>query len=407
MPRRGVKKQPMSRHTLRHHLIPTVVWLAAVTGVIGLFGHQTKQVQVLGIARGTRHRVAATCTGRIRQIDVQLFDTVEKGQPLVTIDTLTDDQRIRNQYQAKELEAERETLRTNIDFLQAQRLIREEQLVDQMVRTQADHAGNERIFSVGVETARMQVLDLERQLANERATHAQGKDEVATLRHLVEESAVSSFELQQAQQRQQRLEQMIAQYEQIQSEAQQNLDEAIQRQQAFLELPDSPLTTNAGNVASFAQRMRRVADMEIATHVQRAEEIEQRLKNLNQAHIVQLKAPFDGTVSQLPLGPGEVVDVNTAVLQLTGTAPTEVVAYISTDQVDRIRPGMTVEVVKNSHPVKFVKNCEIIAVGPAIEQLPAQLWINPSIPQWGRAFLISVPAELQLLTGEKVGIRRL
>jgi multidrug resistance efflux pump len=384
-----------------------MVWLVAVLGVIGLFHHQTRQIQVVGLARAPQYRVAPTARGRIREIHVQLFEAVTQGQNLVTLDILTEDRRILNQHQIAELEAERETLRSKIEFLRAQHVLREEQLVDQIVRAQSNRAGDERIFSVGVESARMQVLDIERQLATERVNLARVQDEVATLTYLSEQKAVAPFELEQARIEQQRLEQVVAKYEGIQTEAQQNLKEAKQRQEAFVALPHSPLATDVNNIAALAQRMRRVTDMEIATQRQRLHEIDQRLQNLNQPQLVQLKAPFDGIVSQLPLSMGEVVDVNVPVLHLAGQAATEVIAYIPGDQSDRLQLGMTVDVVKNSQPQQFMQGCEVIAIGPTIEQVPAQLWQHPSMPQWGRAFLIRVPAELQLLAGEKVGIRRL
>ena len=407
MKKRSPRHANGSHHTLKHHMVPAAVWLTAVFCVCGLFFHRAQQVQVLGIARGQTHRVAAACPGRVQEILVQLYDQVEEDQVLMTVNTESEDERITNQLLIKELEAEQETLRKNIDFLRAQLIAREEQLVDQAVQTQANRAGDERIFSVGVETARMQVLDLERQLAAERSALGTVQDEVETLQHLVEQKAISPFELQQAQRRQERLEQKIAQYVKLHQEALQNQKEALQRQNEFLALPPSPLAGDVKGIVNVAQRIREVAQKEISVQSQRMAEIEQRLRNLNHVRIVALRAPFDGIVSHLSLGPGEVVDVNTPVLQLAQINPTEVLAYVPESQADRVRPGMTVEVVKNCSPLKIARNCEVIAVGPTIEPLPAQLWLHPDIPQWGRSFLVQVPAEMNLLVGEKVGIRQL
>ncbi len=47
----------------------------------------------------------------------------------------------------------------------------------------------------------------------------------------------------------------------------------------------------------------------------------------------------------------------------------------------------------------------MIYIGPTVEQLPARLWQNPNVPQWGRPFLIEAPDDMELTVGEAVGIR--
>lgn len=405
--KRRSKHNSGSLHGLRHHLVPAVVWLVTVFCIFGLFRHRAQQVQVLGIARGRTHNVAATCTGRIREVAIQLYDQVEQGQVLLTIDTLSENERITNQHTISELKAEQETLKKNIAFLRAQLITREEQLVDQAVRTQAGRVSNERIFSEGVETAQMQVLDLERQLATKEGDLDRVKDDVETFAHLVEENAMSPFELEQAQRSQKRLEENVQLYSRLLREAQQNRDEAIQRQEEFLALPSSPLAGDVEGIVAVAERIRSVAQKEIDVQLQRMAEIEQRLHNLNEVRIVPMRAPFDGIVSHLSLDVGEVVDTNTPILKLAQVNPTEVLAYVPEAQAERIKAGMKVEVVKNCSPLKIAQDCEVMAVGPTIEQLPTQLWLHPNIPQWGRSFLVQVPVEMNLLVGEKVGIRQL
>ena len=100
------KKLTQSQSTIRHHVVPAVVWLTTVVCIFGLLHNRAQQIQVLGVVRGTTHRIAANCPGRIHDIGVQLYDYVQKDQLLITIDTLTDDKRLANQFITKELEAE-------------------------------------------------------------------------------------------------------------------------------------------------------------------------------------------------------------------------------------------------------------------------------------------------------------
>jgi hypothetical protein len=72
----------------------------------------------------------------------------------------------------------------------------------------------------------------------------------------------------------------------------------------------------------------------------------------------------------------------------------------------QISEGIEVEVVRSNTPPAISK-AQVVSVSPAIEQLPVQLWRNKTVPQWGRAFLVRASAEMNLLVGEKVGIRKL
>jgi multidrug resistance efflux pump len=407
MRKRSAKKSPAAHRSIRHHLVPVVVWLMTVALVFSLFLQRSRQVQVLGIAHGKTHRVSATCTGRIHEVMVQLYDTVNRGQTLLTIDTLSEEERLANTLNIKELETQEATLKSNIEFLRARLTSREEELVDQAVRSQTDRASAERVFSVGVETARMQLLDLDRELAGEQMELGTLEGEVETLEYLARENAIPPYELTKAKQRLALLQAKIDQVGKQQEEAQQNLAEAQARQREFMALPPSPLAGDVAGVLSVAERIRALTQKEILVEEQRLAEIEQRLANLRVPHIVPLVAPFDGTVSHLYLSPGGIVDVNMPAMQLAQLNPTEVIAYVPESHASRIKTGMRVEVVKNSQPMQIAPRCEVIAVGPVIEQLPAQLWLHPNIPQWGRSFVVRIPATMNLLVGEKVGIREL
>jgi hypothetical protein len=59
-----------------------------------------------------------------------------------------------------------------------------------------------------------------------------------------------------------------------------------------------------------------------------------------------------------------------------------------------------------SEPAQIIPS-KVIYIGPTVEQLPARLWQNANVPQWGRPFLVEVPNKMKLTVGEAVGIRRL
>jgi hypothetical protein len=76
--------------------------------------------------------------------------------------------------------------------------------------------------------------------------------------------------------------------------------------------------------------------------------------------------------------------------------------------MNQIHEGMAVELVKTSEPTKIqIERSEVVYVGPVVEQIPEQLWQYPNVPQWGRPFRVKAPAQMKLIVGERVGIRRL
>jgi multidrug resistance efflux pump len=127
---------------------------------------------------------------------------------------------------------------------------------------------------------------------------------------------------------------------------------------------------------------------------------------LGSQHTFELKSPYDGVVSHLALDVGDVADVNAPVVRIAQADPTEVLGYIDESQASQIREGVAVEVVRRGPPPAISRG-EVVSIGPVVEQLPMQLWRSRNTPQWGRPFLVRASADMKLLAGERVGIRRL
>jgi multidrug resistance efflux pump len=128
---------------------------------------------------------------------------------------------------------------------------------------------------------------------------------------------------------------------------------------------------------------------------------------LKMREALELKTPLGGVVSHIQRWPGEVVDVNDPILTIAQLQATQVVAYTDEDQVDQIREGMAVRLVKSSGRKGQSERSQVVSVGPAVVQKPAQLWRNPNIPERGRPFVVRVPPQMKLIIGERVGIRTL
>jgi multidrug resistance efflux pump len=94
------------------------------------------------------------------------------------------------------------------------------------------------------------------------------------------------------------------------------------------------------------------------------------------------------------------------ILVVAEEKPTEVVAYVSEQQLGFVKERMPVELVKTRMPAGIAAS-QVVQIGPAIEPMPQRLWRSPNIPQWGLPVLIEIPPGLDLIPGEVVGIRGL
>ena len=146
----------------------------------------------------------------------------------------------------------------------------------------------------------------------------------------------------------------------------------------------------------------------------------EQLAALQARHRVELQSPMDGVVipiqaqdnevlhqrpgEQVVRRVGEVVAAGEPILAVSQREPTEIVAYVSEQQLGLLEGQMTVDVIRTRTPPQTAPS-EIRKVGPTIELMPQRLWRNPAVPQWGRPVLIDIPPGLDLVPGEIVGIR--
>ena len=390
-------KRSSRRHEFRfsfaHHVLPVAVWLVAVACVVGLFYSRSQRIEVLGLTRGMVHDVANTSIGRLADMPVQLYAEVKKGQTVAVIDTQPD-----CQYAQQQLASDRQTILAQIDYLRAQRGTVEDRLIAEAANLATSLEADARRFAVDVENARIRSYELRSRIETDRHASRTLGIKIETTRKLVEQDVIDASELILLETQFASLSTTIADNETLLEEAENNLALAEQRQQAFAK--------NSVNSPSIEKELN-VLQKQIEVQNRLIDEIDTELKILSQQNATEIKAPFDGIVSHVYANAGEVVDVNTPLLAITETNPTEVLAYIDQYLADEIKPGMAVQVVKIGTDVKIAPS-RVTSVGPVVEQIPQQLWRHPTTPQWGRPILIKLDTpEMKLVVGERVGIRRL
>lgn len=393
----------------RQHLLPVLVWLATVACVIGLFSRRAQRFEVLGMARGQVRQIAATCTGRLTDVSVDLFQQVDAGQTVAVIDTVLDNERLVE----AELKSQLEAAMAEIEHLTAQLVPAQDTLLADKADREINLAAEMRRFLVDADQARLQILSLKAQIASDRVLLTDLAAEVEITGALVKEDAVAPYEFQKAKAQHDSLakkvqenETMLAQAEKDLVLARQRLDDFSQRQLVH------PSVDGALEVIR----------KEIRVQEELVQGLVEQLEALKARRVIELKAPVAGVVISIQgranqailrragedviRQAGEVVQAGESILAVAESRPSEIVAYVSESQLGLVREKTPVEIVK-SRPPEQKARCEVNYIGPTLELMPEQLWRNPAVPQWGRPIVIRIPEGLELVAGELVGVRTL
>jgi multidrug resistance efflux pump len=379
---------------LRLHLLPVLVWLGALACVVMLFSRHTQRFEVLGVAQGQIHQIAATCPSRLQDVSVLLFDTVTKGQTIAVVNTVLENERPRAL-----LQAQLDTALAEIERLTAQLVPTQDSLSADQVDRDTNRISDARRFAADVENARLEVLRLTVLVETDKITLEDLGWEVKITEELVEKQAIAPYELQKVKTQHNALAKKIEENERLLEQANASLDHALQRKNEYAKIqPYHPSVDEAIDVIRKA----------IVVQEKRMNELLAQLESLDTREVLELKAPSDGVVSQILHRPLEVVLAGEPIVTVAEPNVTEIIGYATENLMNYIHEGLTVELIKNSEPTRVqIERSEVTYVGPVIEQIPAQLWQNPNIPQWGRPFRVKAPTQMKLIVGETVGIRRL
>ena len=378
----------------RLHLLPVLVWLGALACVVILFSRRSQRFEVLGVAQGQIHQIAATCPARLKNVSVRLFDTVTKGQTIAVINTVLEDEQPRAL-----LQAQLETALAEIEHLTAQLIPTQDSLSAEEADRQTNRIGDARRFAADVENARLEKLRLTAVIETDKITLEDLSWDVKITEELIEKQAVAPYELQKAKTQYNVLAKKIEENERLLDQANTALEQALQRKNEYAKHQlYHPSVDGALDVIRKA----------IVVQEKRMNELLAQLESLDSRETLELKAPSDGVVSQILHRPSETVLAGEPILVITEPHVTEIIGYATENLMNQIHEGMPVELINNSEPTKVqIERSEVIYVGPTVEQIPEQLWQNPNVPQWGRPFRIKAPTQMKLIVGEKVGIRRL
>ena len=250
-----------------------------------------------------------------------------------------------------------------------------------------------------MENARLEKLRLTALIETDKVTLEDLGWDVKINEELLEKKAVAPYVVEKAKAQYNALSKKIEENKRLLEQANTALEQALQRKNEYAKLQPYHISEDA------ALDVIRKA---IVVQEKRMNELLAQIESLDKREELELKAPSDGIVSQVLREPSEVILAGEPIVTIAEPNVTEIIGYATENLMNQIHKGMVVELIKSTEPTKIqIERSEVTYVGPVIEQIPAQLWPNPNVPQWGRPFQIKAPAQMKLIVGEKVGIRRL
>jgi multidrug resistance efflux pump len=365
--------------------------VAAVVVVVALFFLRSARIEVVGLAHAQTHTVSTVIPGRVIDLPVALYQPVSKGQVVAVIDTLAD-----NDAAKEQLEAQRVTLEAQIQHLNAQLLPTRESIEVEVASLQTTLANDSRNYALDVEKANLRLLELKTQIATDEITLETLASKVRTTRQLIEQDVIDASELELVQLEHNTVLAQLTENKHLKQEAELQFANAKTRLEEFLKKQiQAPSVEHALDVIH----------KEIEVYHKRMDEITAQLTGIQKRRSLTLTSPFDGYITHIQSTLTSVADVNQPILTITEANPSHVVAYINNYYADELQQNMQLQVIKLGARIK-IAHCTIESIGSVVEQMPQQLWRDPTIPQWGRPFLVNVQ-NLDLVAGERVGLRRL
>jgi len=365
--------------------------------VVGLFSQRAKRFEVIGIAEGQIYQVAATTSGRITDIPVELFDEVKQGQKLAVVDTILDNEQLLH----NQLKAQLDSISAEMQHLVAEANAAHRADIAAVDNRISGWVADQRAFANDVMRAKLRTLELTALIETDQLMAEQLDLDIKRLivdgRLDVNDALV--YDLKRMRLEYAALDKKIRENQRLLAQSQQDMENAINRQDEFTR-------NNKPHPGSSDDEVQHVVLKAMDILEGRMDELRVQREALALRQAVELTAPFDGVVSQVLHRVGEPVLAGEPILTIAKKQPTEIAGYANKRQINRIREKMAVELVKTREQPQ-IATAKVIYVGPEMVQIPQQLWKNPNIPEWGRPFLVQVPSGFEVIPGESVGIRGL
>lgn len=357
--------------------LPLLVWLGAAACMFSMMADRRTEWVYLGMAREVTFEVSAFRGGELAELHVDLYQTVAAGEAVALL--RDDDLEGAIRVARKELErlaADRESSRVLISI----------GAESDRIRGAYDHLGLLRRYlmdesSLAIEAMRVQVQATSDELEADRI-----EVQLNRSRRLLEEDVSSAGEYDDLQKLHQKALGAARENRKRLATLNARLELARGRTQRFTvsaPLPFDPEEQLVGMRASLRVQQARI------------EELERKRRSL------LLRAPVSGQVARILARPGQAVLPGEPILALAGGDPEEVVLYVPEGVAKSPQLSQRMLISRITAPAEQTE-AVVQRAAPAIAELPQQLWKNPQVREYGRAYLVGPVTGMNLVPGETV-----
>ena len=352
-------------------------WLATGFGAFTL--HQTRPIphDFIGLVRSPEISVASAVDGRIETLPIALYQFVETGEVIATLDPA--------QIQAGIASARAELVRLRSE-LGAERA----RLKNAELSTDFDRAMELRRYLGDEAEARIDGLQVQGEIASKVIQEQRLSVRLERLSSLAESGLMPTAEIEELELQLARTTVEITAARELLAGSEEELVNAQQRTAFYREsLPDSP------------EHDPILRPLELALDVQEAQ-IDELLIS---ARELIVRAPVDGHVASLTGHRGRVIAAGDALLTLIPDGVLEVEVFLPEEKLGALSVDDTVLLSSMLNPTLSAESL-VVRIAPDVRALPERLWLDPQVPQFGRVALVRGAPALGLSPGQRVLVRQ-
>jgi len=358
--------------------VPATLLFWAATGLGAWTLHQSRPTQhdFIGLVRSPEVEVASAIDGRVETLPIALYQYVETGEVIATLDP------VQVQAGVASARAELERLRSELSAERAR-------LENIELTSGFDRSMELRRYLNDEAEARIEGLQVQGEIASNVIQEQRLQVRFERLRGLAAEGLTPAAEIEELELRIARTAAEIAADRELLAAALEELGNAQQRTAFYREsLPEPPSHSPI------------LQPFELALDVQEAviDEL------LIAARELVVRAPVDGHVASLTGHRGRVVTAGEALLTLIPDGVLEVEVFLPEESLGALSVDDTVLLTSALDPALSAESL-VVRIAPDVRALPERLWLDPAVPQYGRVALVRGAPALGLSPGQRVLVR--
>ena len=363
--------------SLLHLPVTLAFWAAAGLGAWMLHESRPVTQEFLGVVRSPEVEVASAIDGRIETLPIALYQYVETGEVIATLDPA-------------QIQAGIATARAEMTKLRSELGAERARLENAERVSGFDRVMELRRYLSDESEARIDGLEIQGEIASNVVQEQRLRVRLTRLQGLAAEGLTPVAEIEELELRIERTVAEIDADRELLSASLEELEKAQQRTGFYREsLPEEPAHAPILEPLNLALDVQEAAIDEL----------------LIAARELVVRAPVDGHVASLTGHRGRVVAAGDALLTLIPSGVLEVEVFIPEAELGALEVEDPVLLSSILQPERMVEST-VIRIAPDVRAVPERLWLDPTIPEFGRVALVRGTPALGLSPGERVLVRR-